>query len=119
MLYAFISEEHYTFWAEEEILERRQPSIQKFLKQFGTPKLLIADLSPNSFFKVGPGDSIHINSNYYDDLQHYISKDNQEDIIQKQEEAIKETNQPISLIKKIQKWFSKLFTKCDDHLHMQ
>ncbi len=116
MLYAFISEEHYSFWAEEEILEHRQPSIQKFLKRFGTPKLLVADSRPPGFFEVNPGDSFRINTNYYEDLQHYISQDNQEDIITKQE---KQNHQPIPFIKKIRNWFSKLFTRCDDLRQMQ
>lgn len=108
MLYAFISEQHYTFWAEEEILERRQPSIQKFLKRFGTPKLLVADSRPPGFFEVSPGDSIRINRNYYEDLQHYISHDNQEDVIGKDDESDEKQIQPVSFIEKIRNWFYKV-----------
>jgi hypothetical protein len=69
VLYAFVSQEHYTNWSSANVaITETIPSIDGFLREFGTPLITFDSTDNGEFVRVVDGGYVRINYNYYNDL---------------------------------------------------
>ena len=70
MVYAFMSKEYYTKWAEEELLCGKPPSPIQFMKEFGTPLIsLVYPEKDDNYIKIEDASSIEVRYSYFSDLK--------------------------------------------------
>ena len=74
VLHAFVSQEHYTNWSTANAaITETIPSIDGFLREFGTPLITFDSTDREDFVRVVDGAYVRINYNYYNDLAEWNS----------------------------------------------
>ena len=69
VLYAFVSQEHYTNWSSANAaITETIPTVDGFLREFGTPLIKFDSTDNGEFVRVVDGGYVRINYNYYNDL---------------------------------------------------
>jgi hypothetical protein len=69
VLHAFVSQEHYTNWSSANAATTETiPTVDGFLRKFGTPLITFDSTDNNEFVRVVDGSYVRINYNYYNEL---------------------------------------------------
>jgi hypothetical protein len=71
VLHAYICEEYYSNWANEQRGKSLPESKDTFLRQFGTPLIVFDTQEKPEFYPVLEGGMIRINPNYHMDCRPY------------------------------------------------
>ena len=71
VLHAYISEEYYRNWAKIQVYNGDVISRYRFLKEFGTPMILLNHQSGCEYLPIEEGDHVRYNPNYHTDCRDF------------------------------------------------